>query len=819
MLVAVAGAAMLWELAEAVVLLARGRGLTAGGLFLPAAGVAAAAVGLPSREMGVSTAVSAGAIAAIAVCCVSWALRSYRRTTRPIRPRSKALLVGLKIAAILLLATWTLRPSLAHRGQEEVRGVILLGVDTSASMRRRDVSANYRRVRLTESEEPARRIDTVRQALEDVQDELRKLLEKADVEVFAFDSSASPAVAMSADSSEAPWRGPRGAALMSAMLDPDGAATALGDSAEAAWQAESTAGREVAGIVLISDGCNNTSDVIDPDKLSRWMAARGVPLYTVGAGSEEVTASMRGLSVRLVGVPDRVGAYRRMTIRPKVEAIGLDGRDVEVTCRFGDEVVGRQRLRVSSRRHEETPQFIHVPLASGYQRLEVSAEVVGERPRNLAGRPSADMLVQVIDPDVRILYVEGRFRYETKYITRALEAERRFAVDRRILLQPLAPDRPPPLSEELDDWLRYHAIIFGDVAAEHFTTRQLDIIKELVGDYGKGFCMIGGQRSFADGGWGQTPIADILPVDAARSTGQIDRPLRVVPTDEGESAELMQIADEGGKAADAWARLGALPGANALAGIKPGAVVLAEAAQGEPMVVTQRYGKGRTLAIAFDTTWRWMLSPEDTAELQKRFWRQAALYLSAPKGNVWIHTDRTGYDLRRTRASGRGIEVTAGVEDPSGRPMHEAPVAVTLTDPGGETSAVHLEDAGQMRKGKLPLPSQAGIYTLKIEAKVAGKELAAEHKFNVVLEDLESMDVLANHGLLRRMAAASNGRFVPLVALRAFLADLEVTTRPRIRPTPPRTEDLAGRFRWWVVVAVIALLCAEWALRKRMGLI
>ena len=53
------------------------------------------------------------------------------------------------------------------------------------------------------------------------------------------------------------------------------------------------------------------------------------------------------------------------------------------------------------------------------------------------------------------------------------------------------------------------------------TARQLGILRELVGTYGKGFCMLGGSSSFGRGGWQNTPVADVLPIDLQLSAGQI----------------------------------------------------------------------------------------------------------------------------------------------------------------------------------------------------------------------------------------------------------------------------------------------------------
>ena len=59
----------------------------------------------------------------------------------------------------------------------------------------------------------------------------------------------------------------------------------------------------------------------------------------------------------------------------------------------------------------------------------------------------------------------------------------------------------------------FDAIILSDVAAEAFTEKQLQWIEEWIGQRGGGLCMVGGEHSFASGGWDQTPLAAMLPVE------------------------------------------------------------------------------------------------------------------------------------------------------------------------------------------------------------------------------------------------------------------------------------------------------------------
>lgn len=738
-----------------------------------------------------------GSLLVITACGVLWAIRSYRRTTGPLATCVRAGLIAARVAVVLMLAVWVAGPQVLLGRETVHRRKVLLGVDVSASMQREDVE--------TGSGEPASRIDAVRNVLQDARNELGELLAAADVVYFPFDATPSP---------------PR---ILDAVSDPvlevppaDGRATAVGDAAHAVFDEYLGAGQDVAAVVLLTDGSSNTADVIPARRWAELMGARGVPVHTFGVGSESVTASTRTLTVQHLGAPEEVEAFNRLPISATIEAMGLEGETVRVTCFFGEERVGSEEFRLAKPRVSHPVRFVHVPLAPGYRRLRVSAELVDESSPP-AGMPEATRLVHVVDRDIRILYVEGRFRFESKFIAQALSGAARLRVDRRVLLEPLASRPTPPIGEDLDDWLSYHAIIFGDVSAAHFSTRQLEIVRQLVGEYGKGFCMIGGQEAFGAGGWADTAVTDILPVDLGASRGHLDGPVRVVPTPAAAGAEWMRIAPDE-PLTDAWERLGALPGANRLVGPKPAAVVLAEGGDDQPLIVSQQYGSGRALAIAFDTTWRWVLSPDDTADLQRRFWRQVALYLAAPKGNIWIVTDRTSYEYRRLTAGKERIEITAGLEDSTGRAVSSTETRVTLRRPDGRESAIQLEADGPLRRGKLPEPLTPGTYALAIEGRVEGVPLSAEHQFEVVLRDLESREVLADFDLLRAMAEASGGRFRPAGELPEGLRELRPAVRSRVENVtrPIRLSDAAA---WPVILAIIALLCAEWALRKRKGLV
>ncbi|MBN1555815.1 MAG: hypothetical protein JXA11_13815, partial [Phycisphaerae bacterium] len=162
------------------------------------------------------------------------------------------------------------------------------------------------------------------------------------------------------------------------------------------------------------------------------------------------------------------------------------------------------------------------------------------------------------------------------------------------------------------------------------------------------------------------------------------------------------------------------------------------------------------------------------------------------------------------------VEVTAGVEDAQGKPKNAA-VTVTLREPDGTISPVPLSD-GPIRRGLLAQPREVGVYTLSITAEVDGKTLQTRQQFQVARQDREARQLLANFGLLQNLAKTGEGMFVPLEKFPELLQRLKRDIQPRRRTVITR-QDILGVWRWWLLVLLVGLLCLEWILRKKRGLV
>src|SRR5690606_10670223 len=129
----------------------------------------------------------------------------------------------------------------------------------------------------------------------------------------------------------------------------------------------------------------------------------------------------------------------------------------------------------------------------------------------------------------------------------------------------------PKTREEL---FRYRGLILGSVEAGIFSGDQLQMIADFVDRRGGGLLMLGGGRSFAEGGYGGTPVADALPLAIDPRTRASDPAplarLKVSPTRAGQGHAVTQIAETENESATRWSALPLVTSINAPLPLKPG---------------------------------------------------------------------------------------------------------------------------------------------------------------------------------------------------------------------------------------------------------
>ena len=314
-------------------------------------------------------------------------------------------------------------------------------------------------------------------------------------------------------------------------------------------------------------------------------------------------------------------------------------------------------------------------------------------------------------------------------------------------------------------------------------------------------------------------IDPLLPVSIgnvpSRASMRSSTPLTPLVTPEGQTHPLMRLAADPGASLRVWSELPALAAVAPLGTPHAGATVLAETTvQGgvvRPLVAVQRYGRGRTLVFGGEASWRWKMQRPAGDTAYDTFWRQVFRWVSADAlPRIDLHVGRDA----------RGVQtVSADVRDADFRPTSATAPVVAVVDGTGESREVTMH-ADPQRAGRfVGALSGCASGPARLVARVTQVGLAnAPDVTNDLWLSVEPDDprelraAWRDDRALRALAAETNGRFVA-GAMPGDLADVFRLDDA----VAPKVEDDVWH-RGVVLVTLIALLAAEWFLRRRWGL-
>jgi len=330
--------------------------------------------------------------------------------------------------------------------------------------------------------------------------------------------------------------------------------------------------------------------------------------------------------------------------------------------------------------------------------------------------------------------------------------------------------------------------------------------------------MLGGRRGLADGGWGLTSVAEILPVELPEldAPSFVRAPVRAVLTDAGERALMTRFESDDAANRAAWDSLPELADFQYVGAVKPAADVLlsAEVANGDlqPLLVHQRYGLGNVFVLATGGTWRWQMQMPYEDEHHEIFWRQMlqALVTGAAQ-RITLSTDRAFYADQQT------VRLRAELRDAAFEPDTTSEVTVRAIHASGAEETVTMT----------PEPGQPGVYTASYEAPVPGiyrfeatavdtdgEPAASSARVAVRREDgvAEHFHLQQDRAALERLAAATGGRYFGVDDLDGLAEAISFSDAGVVE------RQLLALWNMPILFLLLAALKAgEWLLRLRWG--
>ena len=720
----------------------------------------------------------------------------YRSTDRYARPRDRAVSFGLRAAALALLCLPLLEPALITPDVVPDENFVAVVMDASESMN------------VPDGRSGGTRLQDVRTALERAVPEIE---EHFKVRYYAFGDEARRV-----DSVEHRAAGEHGTNLSRAL---DRVLTDF-------------RGLPLAGVVMLTDGADNSEDV--PLNQAEALRDRDVPLHVVGVGRETAEGERELLEAAVVeGVDETTGSEIDVQIR----SWRAEPEPVEIGLYLGDALVRSESHALKGDGKVDRLTLFYETAAA--QAGEYSVRIAAADDEINTTNNSENVLIDPRRDTLRVLFIEGHPRPDFKFIKRALEDDP--AVHFTSILRTgtgkfyrqgirrsdeLAGGFPAT-DEEL---FTFDAVLFGDVEASHFSLTQLEMIERFVRLRGGGFAMLGGRSAFAEGAYWDNPIADLLPVelDLSRRTvlprrfddaelSPAEQGFRFTPTAAGLASPILRLSADPSENRARWAQMPGLTSINLLGRVKPGAAVLAEKPDdtfggSEPLLVVQRYGKGRSAALATASTWRWQMLLEADDERHERFWRQLARWLAASApGRVEASIAADRY------APGDEVEVRVDLFDASYGPVPDAVLSATLTDPAGTaTNVTFRPDLGSSGSYTATLlPASDGVYYLDVAATTAdGESIGGDREsFLVTPSRKEYYDAVLKRSFLEHLATTAGGFY--------YAPENADEIAPNLRGRRTSTSIYTIDYLWdmpFLFGLVLVLLSAEWIFRRRKGL-
>lgn len=734
--------------------------------------------------------IGVGGIAFVAI------IAGYALTTLGNGKLCRITLTVLRLGVLTMLLLILARPmAYIPEASEKFRLTFGVLVDSSESMNTEDVDGRSRFTAARDSLMKRRS-----------QSLLQGLAEEYQVKLYRFDKTLHPA----------------SAGELARQQDAEGKQTCIAQALMEATRT-SNAGKP-KGLLLVSDGRSNEPDArVEVNHAARTLRMMQIPVWTVPVG--EIT-EVKDVSIIANLNASYLLADQPGSIRVSVFGTGYDHRPVTLHLYREDSYLSSTQVNLV-KGHAEAEFPIQEALKGVYQ-YHIEAEPFEDE---------ADMdnnrryvIARVVDEKIKVLVVEAKPHWDSKFLLRALRADMNievtsiFHINRRktvavveqiaednALVKTVTPGVKMPRTREA--LYHYDCVLLGKDMEDVFTSADLRLLRDYVAERGGSVVFFRGKpyegrnrelETLEPIQWGKGSLTDtrfeltsLGQSNPMFEYGSADRPSDAVVRELPSMTSITRVADE-----------------------KSLAVILAKTRDHEyggemATVAYHRYGKGKVMSIGALGLWQWGFLTERLQEyddIHARFWGQMIRWLVSdseflPGRDISFVVDRHTYQP--------GDRVRLAVSAKMVDPLRYRP-EIELTDPQGRTEMLYpLPQAdNDSIYAVFYTPQQRGQYRAVLSNNI-GEPKTDMVRFTVYDYALENRCVHADRDLLAHVAKTTGGDMLELdevETLPAKIKTFERLSRDRVKP-----KDIWDRGS--VFTLLVAMLGCEWLLRRMSGLV
>ena len=739
-------------------------------------------------------------IVLVAVVAAALLVQQFLSLKQRLTIGHSSFLVFLRTCVYGLLIFFLLGPAVVDKRVTKLRRPLTVLLDSSQSM------AFPASAKPTQDGKPGKsRFDVMREALLDSKDPLiQKLNRDYDLRIFRFGTSLEPIAPASIS-----------------QLKPQDQGTRL---LELLQTAASDAGTQ-SGILLFTDGITNG------DKKSlEGSPALPVPIFAVGLGETEGFTDVRIADVR---APEFAFRGRELKLDLTVQAYGLKGKTFPLYFNRGKNLITSRSISVDADTYEQKITLSFMPKELGTHSFSLSIPVQpGEQ---LTQNNQKEFKVDVQRDKIRVLTLSGSPSWNYRFLRMAMKQDPLIELVSFVFLRTPTdnvdvPENqlsliPFPIDDIfLEELKNFDVLVFDDFShRSYFNPVYLDKVRDFVRD-GGGLAMFGGSRSFDSGGYADSSLKDVLPVELdGKGSYQTQSTVQAVLTASGKAHPVTRLLPDPKSNQEAWAKMPPLTALNQVRSAR-GETLLSAGGNGSgaaaPLLTIGRFGKGRTLAFMSDDAWRWnfiAVGNHETPQNHLKLIRQAIRWLAQEPSFEQVQIQ----PIPASRPAEK-IVIKLRVLKDDFTPTGQASVQVRVFGPEGEPSL--LSATATSEEGEYTAdytPTKEGSYRVEAEANLAGKTLGKDRtSFSVAFPYGEIDDGRPRNDLLKQIAETSHGEYFSIndwndQALQKIAAKLESHAPSQI--VEQRQTRLWSTL--WPFSIILVLLSIEWWMRRKWGLI
>lgn len=542
-------------------------------------------------------------------------------------------------------------------------------------------------------------------------------------------------------------------------------------------------GQSVAGVLLVSDGIYNSG-------LSPLYTAYSFPVYSLGVGD---TAQRQDISIKDLVYNKIAYQGNQFPIRAEVLVKGLPNQNITISLLKSGKVIERQTKNSGS--DQLLPiEFKVAATEQGLQRLDVQVEVLSQE-KNVRNNKST-AFIDVVEGKKKILVVANAPHPDIKALRAIIDKNSNYELLLHIPgVEETEPKNLQPANVDL--------AIFHQSPDKRGRTR--DLFQRFSASNTSMFIVVGQQTDLAALTEGKIPLKfEQLP-------RQYDDVMPVVnPT-----FPYFLLSPEANSVFSGfppvWVPFGRMQ-------VPASAVTLLSQRVGSIATdksllwldIPDNHKIGIMLGEGF---WQWRLeeySKNENTEAFDEVFGKLIQYLSTTDDKSRFKS----YPLEQQFSDTEAVVFESQVYNEIYEPVYGNRIDIEITDDAGKKYKYnYVVSPGNVRYQVGGL--KEGIYKYTSSTRINGKDEKVRGQFLVTAQQAELQNLTADFEMLRKLSHATGGKFYKASQTEQLRADLTKKEASSVIHSEEKFDNLLNLK--WVFFLLLALVSAEWFLRKFYG--